>query len=235
MKSKQVRHDSPRPAELKEFDAFLKRELPRTIRKTLQAALETSLGPIEETLKNELENIVRNAQETLTRSYLRAGPSSAAPSKTTSTPAEDAHATQTSSAYLETTNSMPQIPFEPDVLSQYFVPPDTVPASSSFGMGLPVDKAGTSTTWSDSAYHSLPDNVDESLWDNTWFSSILDESDSRSFPTQHGAGSTVFNISEAESSLEDHVLDQCTGKGKGRADGDTIELNSGASYAEEPI
>ncbi|KAH7090412.1 hypothetical protein FB567DRAFT_626393 [Paraphoma chrysanthemicola] len=48
---------SPPSAEVSQFDAYLRRELPRKIRKKLQGVLEGRIGPIEETLKNELEVI----------------------------------------------------------------------------------------------------------------------------------------------------------------------------------
>jgi hypothetical protein len=54
---------SPKALELKQFDAYLKRELPRKIRKELEAAMERIMGPMEETLQRQLEDIVRDCHE----------------------------------------------------------------------------------------------------------------------------------------------------------------------------
>ncbi|KAH4037652.1 hypothetical protein HBI56_222930 [Parastagonospora nodorum] len=164
----QSRRESPKPPELEQFDAFLKRELPRTIRKTLQAALESRIGPIEETLKNELEGIVRDAQEALTRSYLsstqNSGPSSASVLHSTdgTLHPNDSCANDLMQKSQSTTDS----------LSQYLVPPEAMSAWIP-DVPHPIDDSSTLT---DSAYHSLSGTgQDDSPMEDAWLRNFLDE------------------------------------------------------------
>lgn len=47
------------------------RELPRKIRQELEIALEKTLGPVEETLKNQLESLVRDCHQRLRLEYMK--------------------------------------------------------------------------------------------------------------------------------------------------------------------
>ncbi|PSN65855.1 hypothetical protein BS50DRAFT_621649 [Corynespora cassiicola Philippines] len=60
---------SPKASDITQYEAYLRRELPRRVRKELEIAIEKMVGPIEETLKNQLEDIVRNCQERLSKTY----------------------------------------------------------------------------------------------------------------------------------------------------------------------
>jgi hypothetical protein len=156
---------SPQPQELKQFDAYLKRELPRKIRKELQVALQSMIGPIEETFKNDLENIVRNCQEALTRTYLEITRSSGSSSRTQTEPGKPVNTAQPAGV-TESGGFSPYRPVidESDRLSQYFLPPDSTLESWPEVM-TSVDNQYPPAL-SDSAYFSLPDNVDSSFLDN---------------------------------------------------------------------
>ncbi|KAF2036397.1 hypothetical protein EK21DRAFT_84083 [Setomelanomma holmii] len=149
---------SPKPPELREFDAFLRRELPRKIRKELQAALENVIGPIEETLKSDLENIVRNCQETLTRSYFDAAQLTVSSNKKTAEAMVDEPPVITTddSRFAPPTT---EANIGPNSLSQFFVPPETI-SESWPEVSKPSDelKDGSARTKrTDSAYVSCFD------------------------------------------------------------------------------
>jgi hypothetical protein len=221
---------SPKPAELEQFDAFLRRELPRTIRKSLQAALESSFGPIEETLKNELENIVRDAQETLTRSYIGGVQMSDLASGVLFASTGNAQPTQSSSvANLDMCNSAQPIHFGTDALSQYFVPPDAILASLP-DLAPPSDKANTCATLSDSAYYSFPENA---FLDDAWFDSI---------PAPYIFGDTVraedaedqaSGPAEAIHSLGHYPFQESNEKGTQRARFDKADVEVNISHFDE--
>jgi hypothetical protein len=156
---------SPKALELKQFDAYLKRELPRKIRKELEAAMERIMGPMEETLQRQLEDIVRDCHENLTRSYCSvaqptdaipgeiAGPSRATEkSEFASLPMLDEPALDTHSTTLQA-----------DALSQYNVPPESSPQLWP-DMMQPPDNFLTEATWSDSVYFSQFESLGYPIW-----------------------------------------------------------------------
>jgi hypothetical protein len=196
---------TPRSPELRQFDAFLRRELPRTIRKMLEAALESKMGPIEETLKNDLENMVRDAQDKLTRSYLR----SAEPSDMTS----GAFAGPSNSAPQTQSPSLSQPPTAPmslvmEDLPQFLLPPDTIPASL-LSLDHVMDNTGSSARQTDSAYYSLSENP---ILDGSWFDWTQDES------LFNGINEPIPNYS-----FEDPQPEEYDGKGKARARQDALD------------
>jgi hypothetical protein len=67
--TKQESNHSPTSAGFARYEAYLSRELPRSVRRELELAMENELGPIEEKLKSQLELIVRNCQERLFKIY----------------------------------------------------------------------------------------------------------------------------------------------------------------------
>jgi hypothetical protein len=159
---------SPQPQELKQFDAYLRRELPRKIRKELQVALQNMIGPIEETFKNDLENIVRNCQEALTRTYLEITRSSGSSSGTQTEPGDPVNTAQPT-GITDSSGFSPYCPVidESDRLPQYFLPPDSTLESWPEVM-TSIDNQYPPTL-SDSAYFSLSDNLDGAFLDNeTW-------------------------------------------------------------------
>jgi hypothetical protein len=204
---------SPKAPELKEFDAFLRRELPRAIRKTLQTALESRIGLIEETLKNELETIIRDTQETLTRSYMGSTPScSLTPAAEMISPTESR---PPQSVVTNEHRPAPSGGSKTEALSQYCVPPDAALASlpelaHSFSEGKAY------TTSSDSAYQSMSSNwidpmPDTELHFDPIFSNFGDLGlEFPEFMAFNSFGS--FN-----NPLEDQPSEEYTGKGKGRA------------------
>ena len=159
-------HRSPQPPELKQFDAYMSRELPRKVRKALEAAMERLIGPIEETLKNELENIVRNCQEALTRSYLDTARSLASSSGPPGpvTPAQPAFIPELG-AYSSTIRAIGTAE-----LSQYFLPPDAMqePYPKMTDLTENNNNINLQASFSDSAYYSQSENVQGPFWDDTW-------------------------------------------------------------------
>lgn len=156
---------SPQPQELKQFDAYLKRELPRKIRKELQVALQSVIGPIEETLKNDLENIVRNCQEALTRSYLDVTCSSVSSSRVPIEPRDLVNDAQVADVIDQGIGS-PDLPVvdENDILPQYFLPPDST--LEFWPDALTLINVQHPPTLSDSAYFSLSEHLDSSFLDD---------------------------------------------------------------------
>jgi hypothetical protein len=70
--SKQGSNHSPTSVGFARYEAYLSRELPRSVRRELEIAMESELGPIEEKLKSQLEVIVRSCQERLFKMYQEA-------------------------------------------------------------------------------------------------------------------------------------------------------------------
>jgi hypothetical protein len=64
--------ESSQSHEMRQYNAFMARELPRLIRTSLEAALQDTLGPMEEVLKTQLESIIREQQDMLTAQYFSA-------------------------------------------------------------------------------------------------------------------------------------------------------------------
>lgn len=219
-----MNNESPKSPELKQFDAFLKRELPRTIRKRLQVYLERSFGPIEETIKNELEGIVRDAQEALTRGFLG------------TTPPEHSHAETKAGSAREEINtwqlnvsqagpSDPRSHVQPqmDALAPYFVPPDATGTGPSSTELLTANDNAV-TTLSDSAYYSLP--TQDLQFDEDWLNTIIDDSTWNLSLDQHSSEEIAHIGSRIEWSTEEVPQTSYTGKGKGKAAYDTVGANS---------
>ena len=159
---------SPKDLELKQFDAYLKRELPRKIRKELEAAMESIMGPMEETLKSQLEDIVRNCHENLTRSYRNATlPTDAMPEEIAG-PSGVAERQEPSSLPNLATPELEMHPtaFEAGALYQYHVPPESSPELWP-DMTQP-DEFFLTATWSDSAYYSQFEGSGYPMLSETW-------------------------------------------------------------------
>jgi hypothetical protein len=226
--SENSKHESPRPAELQQFDAFLKRELPRTIRKTLQTALESRIGPIEETLKNELESIVRDAQETLTRSYLSSAQTLSLSSGSKAGPTEQTASTQ--SSLTDATGKLKLI-IPNDALSPYSIPPE---ANSSC---LPqiqrlAEFSGKCASSSDSAYYSshycIPEPKQGASVNDIWLDSLLNEDlleENERIAQDNVGGTTSSEIASTYAFTDDQPTRQYSGKGKGRADDDWWDVD----------
>ncbi|KAH8719328.1 hypothetical protein GQ44DRAFT_809716 [Phaeosphaeriaceae sp. PMI808] len=150
--SGQVESISPKAPELKQFDAFMNRELPREVRKALETAMERIIGPIEETLKNELESIVRNCHETLTKSFLDTARRLTSCPEGPSSSKESAFSMQAAFAVNK------NVPISSDEgvatdngLSQYMVPPESMLEPWPPEV---INHSYSQPTWSDSAYFS---------------------------------------------------------------------------------
>jgi hypothetical protein len=209
---------SPKAPELKQFDAFMRRELPRKVRKALEAAMEKIIGPVEETLKNELESIVRDCHETLTRTFLdtaQAVASSACNLK------EAKHTTQQNalidSRDCETTGGSQQIL---DGLSLITLPPNSEQEPWT-NISNSMEYMKSVPTWSDSGYLSQkttgnPSYVSDSVWQH------------EATPTE--AAFTVDTSIDFHQ-LQPWVFDEeqqalaYIGKGKGRATDDRPRTN----------
>lgn len=205
-------NDSPKPPELKQFDAFLKRELPRTIRKKLQAFLEDSFGPIEETIKNELEGIVRDAQEVLTRRFLGTGlPEDQSIGTTPGLVNGDINAWQ--SGVSQAGPSEPRIHLQPqmDALAPYFVPPDATGTALLDAYQLAaIDYVYEAPP--DSGYYSHPMQDHEE-----WLNTVIDD-DTWTRPSDENVSEDITRGgSRTGASAEQGPETPYTGKGKGRA------------------
>jgi hypothetical protein len=181
------------------------------------------MGPIEETLKNELENIVRDAQDTLTRTYLSsmepAGPSSgllAGPS------GEAQPMLPLSISNSEHYNSAQPTHPGTSVMSQFFVPPYAT-SESLPEMTHPVGNSNTGAVWSDSTYFSPTETAQNSVMDDIWLNSISSGFEKEDLLDADFAEDTTFGILGLDPSLEHHQPvepeepEEYTGKGKGRS------------------
>jgi hypothetical protein len=139
---------SPKPQDLVQYEAYLSRELPRSVRKELEMAMESLIGPIEETLKNQLENIVRNCQERLSRNYQPTVQSSSQ-RHLEQTTAITLGETSTANFSNPTASSMAAT--IPDSLAQYAIPADS---SLDLWSGLEDVSHKNQATSSESAYYS---------------------------------------------------------------------------------
>jgi hypothetical protein len=195
----------------------MKRELPRKIRKALQTALESKLGPIAETLKNELENIVRGAQETLMQSYLDSVQTTSCASAVASGSTESPFLAQAlpddcpSEANMNRSRS-----FDRDPLSQHLVLPE---ATSTFLPTLYFSDNSTATqaTSPTSAPRSLPDTLpDNSIMDNAWLNTFTNDDDIlRDLFAQEDVGETTFGaLGPMDLLQQEQTFNQYTGKGK---------------------
>jgi hypothetical protein len=207
---------SPVP-EIQEFDLFMKRELPRKIRKALQIALERKLGPIAEELKNELESIVRDAQVTLTQSYLDSVRStSGASAEASECTGGSCSAQPLPDACPSKDNMSPSRSFDRDALSQHLVPREGI---SEFLPPLYFSAISTATreTSSTSAAHSSPETLsDDLIMDDAWLNTLISDEDIlHDLFSQDHVGDTTFGaFGSADSSQQDQTFDQYTGKGK---------------------
>jgi hypothetical protein len=211
----QSEDESPKPLELRQFDAYLRRELPRTIRKTLQATLESSFGPIEETLKNRLENIVRDAQETLTRDYLKSVQLSDTALGSMAGSSGEGPSTQT----LLQHQSVPVLPKthpETDALSPYQVPSETIPRPWP-QMTHTSHNIDTYATISDSTYFSLLENSQNPSLEEVWDSAFEPADPFEEDMEQAKTGDMYTGDSRPALPVNLDLAQGYTGKGKGRA------------------
>jgi hypothetical protein len=174
--NEQAENQSPKPPELKEFDAFLRRELPRKVRKELEATLKSIIGPIEETLKSELETIVRLCQETLTTDYFNNTKASApVPMAPVGSTAQDLPKSSSSTPNSNEPTVTDFATIAPGHLSQYLVEPESAPDLLS-ELSEPTEKhtgSNDHVMWSDLAPFLFDDQHNET---NLWPSSEPGES-----------------------------------------------------------
>jgi hypothetical protein len=206
---------SPDLPDLIQYKAYLSRELPRSVRKELELAMETFLGPIEETLKNQLENIVRDCQERLSRQYQQILQSSV---HIPTAFAETEENLQPQNAISLASNANPVnrmlLPNSLDVLAQYSVPADS---SLNLWTGyelLPHTKQATS---SDPESYSETQNFSKSFAQNTSTISLSVGTDSI-----ESSGYTLeLNHTPQSASSGDAVW--YAGKGKEKAASENID------------
>lgn len=188
----------------------MSRELPRKVRKALEAEIEGIVGPIEETLKNKLEDIVRECQETLRRVFLdnvkavsAAGPSCGKSTK--------AMSSTLAAGPLESagSNSLDEPPLLSDGFAQIEIPPYSAHETWT-EVDIGDKDADHPLSWEDSAYFSLPDIPDSSLLDGSWLHVGASSS------TRDQNGNNAIHQFEVVS-LDEEVPMSYTGKGKGRA------------------
>jgi hypothetical protein len=194
----------------------MKRELPRIIRRALEAKIEKFIGPLQETLKNDLENIVRDCQENLTRSYMNTVQSPDTLPRDMNQSIEQQQQTPQASL-AEFQPSDPAVPshFATEQLAQYFVPPDAA-FDPWPGMAQSSSNACTQDSFSDSANYSLSTNAQNHPWDDVWLNNmssnnmgdILSASEPRNVQT---------NTMNYENEVMFQPLERYAGKGKGRA------------------
>lgn len=66
-----ILHSPPESNEIREYEAFLRQEIPMSLRRELEARVDTLLDNAEETLRSELPNIFRDLQIELFSTFLR--------------------------------------------------------------------------------------------------------------------------------------------------------------------
>lgn len=209
--------------------------MPRKIRKKLQAALESRIGPIEETLKSELENIVRDAQDALTRHYISAVQSSDSSSNVSAELQRQAQLTQPfpTIAIGECSSAHSTTAFlEADVLSQYFIPPDATQESWP-RMACSTDNTNINAALSDSAYFSLAENTQDSFLNSAWFDQMSREAAMGDIGEQEHAEHMHADNFEASSPNEFQSQQGYIGKGKERASHGTSDIAYGATHPDE--
>ncbi|KAH5305110.1 hypothetical protein HBI12_171720 [Parastagonospora nodorum] len=194
---------SPKAPELKQFDAFMRRELPRKVRKALEVAMEKLFGPVEETLKNELETIVRDCHETLTRTFLSAAQAMASSGSSSAMPT---HAI-TPECAIDLFNSTITM----DGLSQIALPPNST-REAWHEVHDNVENQNLHPTWSDSAYFSQGNIPDFTSLGDTWPQDGIVPGAG----TQNNTPSN--NYFQPASFSEDFGIIDYVGKGKGRAE-----------------
>jgi hypothetical protein len=212
---------SPRSAEISQFDAYLRRELPRKIRKKLQGVLEGKIGPIEETLKNDLEALVRDCQESLTRNFFDVvRPSEVPEQRDAASQPEQSHSDAPPSG-ANPTDQPPRA--NADALVQFLVPPDSVPVSWP-DVAASSNHTTSHAISSDSAYFSLIGDESGPSSDDVWLESVLDSaaafddfSSTVNFPWSQDSDASYLTLPT------ESILPTYTGKGKGRAD--CVELD----------
>jgi hypothetical protein len=159
---KQESSHSPTSGSFARYEAYLSRELPRSVRRELEIAMERELGPIEERLKSQLEIIVRNCQERLFKMYQDAIPSNNEGGNSNLVDneipceARPSNSTDASSTLLAISTT--------DELAAYHVPPQ-IPSQSWDNFLACPGREGDQL--SDSAYSSLP-------LDASWLSQTFD-------------------------------------------------------------
>jgi hypothetical protein len=146
----------------------MSRELPRRVRKALDVAMESIIGPIEETLKTEMENIVRNCQEQLTISFMDSIRALASPPIATPGPSGILPIPQKPRAVNMTgVETIEKYASANNDLSQYFVPPYTTLEPWPELVNI-ADFGDYPPTQSDSAYFSQPSRLNNSLLNSSW-------------------------------------------------------------------
>jgi hypothetical protein len=200
----------------------MNREVPVTIRRTLQTAIDRNLISIEETLKNQLENILREVLETLTRNYFASVQSFDTRSETMAGVVEGADPGENRSTIDLNSCDLVQFgQFQIDALAPFSIPPD---ASSSNLAPLPIpeDNINTGASFSDSAYHSCPVGTENPSFDKSWFNPDPGyESVYESFFGVDLSGNSSFEMIAPDPPLDSQATETYTGKGKGRADSDS--------------
>jgi hypothetical protein len=196
----------------------MKRELPRIIRKALEAKIEKLIGPIQETLKNDLENIVRDCQETLTRNYMNTTQSPNVFTQDMGEPTQHQQQHISQSAVKDSRSPDAALPnlYGTDELAQYFVPPDA-PFDPWPGIAPSSSNTYTQDSFSDSANYSLSTNAQNPFWDDVWLNSmssnnmgdILNVSELRDMMQTNTLGYDNMSVSQPQETY--------TGKGKGKA------------------
>jgi hypothetical protein len=177
------------------------------------------MGPIEETLKNELENIVRDAQDTLTKTYLGSVELADPSSGLLSGLSGGAQPMLPSSFSYAGDDDLAQ-PTHPGTgaLSQVFVPPYAT-LELPPEMAHPIDNFSTGATWSDSAYYSLPEIAQDSFMNDVWLNSISNGCEDEGSLHPDCAEDTTLDILGHDSLLGHYPPEEpeeYTGKGKGR-------------------
>jgi hypothetical protein len=206
----------------------MNRELPGTIRRTLQAALDRNLASIEETLKNQLENIVRDVHETLARNFLN----SVQPSEPSSGTIDRLAGGLSPAENLSTTALTPcdatyLTKFQTDTLAHYSIPSD---ASSLDLLSLPSldDHVNTSASFADSGYQSYHEQVENTCFDDAWlqldpdFGSVYESLSADILP-----GGAALQTNTPDPDFDQQPAEEYLGKGKGRA---TPHGNSDTTY-----
>ncbi|KAH7075731.1 hypothetical protein BKA63DRAFT_305477 [Paraphoma chrysanthemicola] len=214
--------DSPESPALAQFHAFLRRELPRTVRKRLQTMLESKLGPLEETLKNEVESVVRDCQETLTHSYLKEAGTSTGPSYAPESIHGPSHITQPSSlrkmppSYdLEADECFvsPAADLDVGTSSRHLMPSTTTYYPCPEHRHIDgVSEAPANSL--DSAYFSLAEDINASSFDFAWGLTGFEQTALDKLLETHDGRATEAIDTSIESFYGFNEQQHYTGKGK---------------------
>lgn len=207
---------SPRSAAFAQYEAYLSRELPRSVRQELEAAMELELGPIEERLKSKLETIVRSCQERLFRTYQETfqpidgeqqpdGPSGGDPS--TEAGPSTAHHTGENLAYLPIFDDLAAYQFPPEM-------PDEIwndLSGCNIAGGVPSDSA-----YSSAGYLPEP-SVSGILQASTWIGASINNQAAAAPDPVQGYSAEECAVPDVNEMGSENI-----GKGKGKARADDV-------------